>query len=85
MTVSLTLDSLNGQHLLATATSTLHATMTPILYGHRQSPFVRSVEMVLDILNVKYEFKFVVLFKGEHKKPEYLKVWLIFLCIMLSI
>ena len=75
-TVSLTLDSPNGQHclLLATATSNLHATMTPILYGHRQSPFVRSVEMVLDILNVKYEFKFVDLFKGEHKKPEYLKV-----------
>ena len=48
--------------------------MAPTLYGHKQSPFVRSAMMLLDILNVDYEFKFVDIFKGENMKPEYLKV-----------
>ena len=50
------------------------AKMTRTLYGHMQSPFVRSVAITLDVLGLDYEFKFVNLFEGEHKKPEYLKV-----------
>ena len=48
--------------------------MSPILYGHKQSPFVRSAMMVMDMLNVDYEFKYVDLFSGEQNKPEFLKV-----------
>ena len=47
---------------------------TLTLYSHPQSPFVRAVTVLLDILDVKYENKHLDLFAGEQNKPEYLKV-----------
>ncbi len=48
--------------------------MTTTLYGHPQSPFCRSISILLELLDVKHEYKFVDLFQGEHLKPEYKKI-----------
>ncbi len=44
------------------------------LYAHPQSPPSRTVTLALDVLKVEHEYKFVDLFAGEARKPEYLKV-----------
>lgn len=42
------------------------------------SPAVRAVQITAEALGVKLELKEVDFFKGEHMKPEFLKVFLIF-------
>ncbi len=44
------------------------------LYAHPQSPPCRMVTMLLDVLNVDYEYKFVDLLSGEQNKPDFLKM-----------
>lgn len=52
--------------------------MSPILYMSPASPAVRAVQITAEALGVKLELKEVDFFKGEHMKPEFLKVFLIF-------
>lgn len=46
----------------------------PILYYDDISPVVRSVLMLVDVLKIDVELKFIDLFKGEHRSDEYFKV-----------
>ena len=44
------------------------------LYGHELSGNVYKIRLFLSLLDLKYEFIQLDLFKGEHKQPEYLKL-----------
>lgn len=46
----------------------------PVFYFDNRSPPVRSVRMLLNALDVKFEEKLIDLFKGEHQTPNFLKV-----------
>ena len=48
--------------------------MPLILYAHPQSPPCRAVTLTLDLLDVDYEYRFLDLVNGAHKKPEFLQV-----------
>ncbi|KAI8117138.1 Glutathione S-transferase E14 [Lucilia cuprina] len=45
--------------------------MKPVLYYDQRSPPVRSVLMLLKILNIEVDLKFIDLFKGEQLKPTF--------------
>ena len=49
-------------------------TMAPTLYMLPASPAVRSVQITAKAIGLQMEEKLVDLSKGEHLKPEYLKV-----------
>ena len=42
------------------------------LYGHPRSPPCRSVQLILDELELEYKYNFLDFIKGEHMSPEYL-------------
>nr|ACE81244.1 glutathione S-transferase delta-epsilon 1 [Tigriopus japonicus] len=44
------------------------------LYAHPQSPFCRSVSMTLSLVGKDHEYKYLDLFAGEQKSPEFLKI-----------
>lgn len=48
--------------------------MKPVLYCDQRSPPVRSVLMLLKMLNIDMELKFIDLFKGEQMKPSFKEV-----------
>ncbi len=48
--------------------------MTITLYAHPQSPPCRSVSILLELLDVSHEYKFVDLMKGEHEQPWFKQV-----------
>lgn len=48
--------------------------MKLVLYYDQRSPPVRSVLMLLKILNIDVNLKFIDLFKGEQLKPEFKEV-----------
>ncbi|XP_037827653.1 glutathione S-transferase E14 [Lucilia sericata] len=45
--------------------------MKPVLYYDQRSPPVRSVLMLLKVLNIEVDLKFIDLFKGEQLKPTF--------------
>ncbi|XP_055859287.1 glutathione S-transferase E14 [Episyrphus balteatus] len=48
--------------------------MKPTLYYDDRSPPVRSCLLLIKILNIDVELKFIDLFKGEQLKPEYVEI-----------
>lgn len=51
--------------------------MKPVLYYDQRSPPVRSVLMLLKLLDIEVDLKFIDLFKGEQLKPEFKEVRII--------
>lgn len=49
--------------------------MKPVLYYDQRSPPVRSVLMLLKLLDIEVDLKFIDLFKGEQLKPEFKEVF----------
>lgn len=48
--------------------------MKPVLYCDQRSPPVRSVLMLLKMLNIDVELKFINLFKGDQMKSSFKEV-----------
>ena len=45
-----------------------------VLYGNPKSPPCRTVTLIMDKLDLKYEYKILEMYKGDHLTPEYLKL-----------
>lgn len=52
----------------------LHGDMSPIIYGDYISPPCRSVFFLCKDMNLKYEYREILIMKGEQMTPEFIKM-----------